>query len=154
MSATFTVDAYPAETFRGTIREVRNAPQTLQNVVTYDAVIDVDNPDLKLKPGMTANVTVVYADRTDVLRVPNAALRFRASPALLARSGAAPQVKGNERVIWVLQDGEAHPVTVRVGVSDGVVSEILEGTLQPSDLVVTEAVGTSSSGPGSYGRVF
>ena len=154
MTATFTVDAYPAETFRGTIREVRNAPQTLQNVVTYDAVIDVDNPDLKLKPGMTANVTVVYADRTDVLRVPNAALRFRASPALMARSGAVPQVRGNERVIWVLREGEAHPVTVRVGVSDGAVSEILEGGLQPDDPVVTEAVGPSSSGPGSYGRVF
>ncbi len=66
MAATFTVDAYPAETFRGTIREVRNAPQTVQNVVTYDAVIDVDNAELKLKPGMTANVTVVYADRSDV----------------------------------------------------------------------------------------
>ncbi|HEY6784781.1 MAG TPA: hypothetical protein VI159_07505, partial [Gemmatimonadales bacterium] len=152
--ATFTVDAYPAETFRGTIREVRNAPQTLQNVVTYDAVIDVDNPNLKLKPGMTANVTVVYADRADVLRVPNAALRFRASPALVARSGAAPPVKGNERVIWVLQDGEARPVTVRVGVSDGVVSEVLDGTLRLNDPVVTEAVGTSRSGPGSYGRVF
>ena len=68
MTATFTVDAYPAETFRGTIREIRNAPQTVQNVVTYDGVIDVDNPELKLKPGMTANVTVVYAERADVLR--------------------------------------------------------------------------------------
>ena len=154
MSATFTVDAYPAETFRGTIREIRNAPQTLQNVVTYDAVIDVDNLDLKLKPGMTANVTVVYADRTDALRVPNAALRFRAPPALMARSGAAPQVKGNERVVWVLHDGEAHPVTVRVGVSDGVVSEMLAGNLESGDSVVTEAVAPSSSGPGSYGRVF
>jgi HlyD family secretion protein len=154
MGATFTVDAYPAETFRGTIREVRNAPQTLQNVVTYDAVIDVDNSDLKLKPGMTANVTVVYADRKDVLRIPNAALRFRAAPALMARSGAAPQVKGNERVVWVLHDGEALPVTVRVGVSDGVVSEGLEGSLQPGDLLVTEAIAPSSSGPGSYGRVF
>jgi HlyD family secretion protein len=154
MSATFTVDAYPAETFRGTIREIRNAPQTLQNVVTYDAVIDVDNPELKLKPGMTANVTVVYADRQDALRVPNAALRFRATPALMTRSGAAPQVKGNERVVWVLHDGEAHPVTVRVGVSDGVVSEILEGNLESDDSVVTEAVAPSSSGPGSYGRVF
>ena len=154
MKATFTVDAYPAETFRGTIREIRNAPQTLQNVVTYDAVIDVDNPDLKLKPGMTANVTVVYADRRDALRVPNAALRFRASPALMARSGAAPQAKGNERVVWVLHDGEAHPVTVRVGVSDGAVTEIVDGALQPGDPVVTEAIAPSSSGPGRYGRVF
>jgi multidrug efflux pump subunit AcrA (membrane-fusion protein) len=72
----------------------------------------------------------------------------------MARSGAAPQVKGNERVVWVLHEGEASPVTVRVGVSDGVVSESLEGNLQPGDLVVTEAIAPSNSGPGSYGRVF
>ena len=64
MEATFTVDAFPDERFKGTVRQIRNAPQTVQNVVTYDAVIDVDNPDLKLKPGMTANVTFVYAERT------------------------------------------------------------------------------------------
>ena len=79
MQATFTVDAYPQERFRGKVRQIRNAPQTVQNVVTYDAVIDVDNPELKLKPGMTANVTFIYAEKNDVLRVPNAALRFRAA---------------------------------------------------------------------------
>jgi HlyD family secretion protein len=83
MAASFTVDAYPGETFRGKIRQVRNAPQTVQNVVTYDAVIDVDNPDLKLKPGMTANVTFVYAEKEDVLKVSNAALRFRPPPSML-----------------------------------------------------------------------
>ena len=86
MPATFTVDAYPREKFRGVIRQIRDAPQTLQNVVTYDAVIDVDNDALKLKPGMTANVTFVYAERHDVLRVPTAALRFR-PPAELLRRG-------------------------------------------------------------------
>src|SRR5512137_1056438 len=89
MPASFTVDAYPGETFRGTVRQIRNAPQTVQNVVTYDAVIDVDNPDLKLKPGMTANVTFVYAEKDDVLRVPNAALRFKPPPGLLGDQGAA-----------------------------------------------------------------
>ena len=64
MPATFIVDAYPQERFRGKVRQIRNAPQTVQNVVTYDAVIDVDNPDLKLKPGMTANVTFIYAEKT------------------------------------------------------------------------------------------
>ena len=88
MEATFVVDAFPDERFKGTIRQIRNAPQTQQNVVTYDAVIDVKNPDLKLRPGMTANVTVVYADRPDVLRVPNAALRFRPPPEMLAALGA------------------------------------------------------------------
>jgi HlyD family secretion protein len=90
MPASFTVDAYPGETFRGKVRQIRNAPQTLQNVVTYDAVIDVDNPEFKLKPGMTANVTFVYAQKDDCLRVPNAALRFRPPPAMLADVKGAP----------------------------------------------------------------
>jgi HlyD family secretion protein len=83
MSASFTVDAYPGEVFRGQVRQIRNAPQTVQNVVTYDAVIDVDNSELKLKPGMTANVTFVYAEKDDVLKVPNSALRFRPPASLL-----------------------------------------------------------------------
>src|SRR5262249_53997756 len=70
--------------FAGVIRQIRDAPQSLQNVVTYDAVIDVDNPDHRLKPGMTANVTFVYAERKGVLRIPSAALRFRPPPELLA----------------------------------------------------------------------
>jgi len=92
MPASFTVDAYPGEVFRGKVRQVRNAPQTVQNVVTYDAVIDVDNPDFKLKPGMTANVTFIYAEKDDVLKVPNAALRFRPPPAMLdaAKGGNGP----------------------------------------------------------------
>ncbi|MGA8890403.1 MAG: efflux RND transporter periplasmic adaptor subunit, partial [Anaeromyxobacteraceae bacterium] len=83
MAASFTVDAYPGEVFRGRIRQIRNAPQTVQNVVTYNAVIDVANPEFKLKPGMTANVTFVYAEKEDVLKVPNSALRFRPPPSLL-----------------------------------------------------------------------
>src|SRR5262249_24654508 len=81
MTATFTVDAYAGERFRGKVRQIRNAPQPVQNVVTYDAVIDVDNPDLKLRPGMTANVTFIYADKRGALRIPNAALRFRPADA-------------------------------------------------------------------------
>jgi HlyD family secretion protein len=94
MAASFTVDAYPGEIFRGKIRQVRNAPQTVQNVVTYDAVIDVDNVELKLKPGMTANVTFVYAEKDDVLKLPNAALRFRPPPSMLGDAkGGAPGAK-------------------------------------------------------------
>jgi HlyD family secretion protein len=77
MRVSFTVDAYPGEPFRGGIRDIRNAAQVVQNVVTYDAVIDVANPDLKLKPGMTATVSIVTDRRRDVLTVPNTALRFR-----------------------------------------------------------------------------
>src|SRR5271170_1432998 len=82
MKTFFTVDSFPGQRFLGTIRQIRNAATTVQNVVTYDAVIDVDNADLRLRPGMTANVTVVYAERRDVLAIANAALRFRGPAAL------------------------------------------------------------------------
>ena len=88
MKATFTVDAYPNESFTGRVRQIRNSPQTVQNVVTYDAVIDVENAELKLKPGMTANCTFIYADKENVLRVPNAAMRFMPPPELLATLNA------------------------------------------------------------------
>jgi HlyD family secretion protein len=89
MEATFTVDAFPGRTFKGKISQIRNAATTLQNVVTYDAVIDVVNDDLKLRPGMTANSTVVYAEKDDALSVPNAALRFRPPPEMTAPDGSA-----------------------------------------------------------------
>src|SRR3954470_3262125 len=95
MDATFTVDAYPSRQFKGKIRQIRNAPQTQQNVVTYDAVIDVANPGLELRPGMTANVTFIYDHRDSALRVANAALRFQ-PPAELARAafGGGPRGAG------------------------------------------------------------
>ena len=91
MRVSFTVDAYPGEPFRGAIRDIRNAAQVVQNVVTYDAVIDVGNPDLKLKPGMTATVSIVTDRRRDVLAVPNTALRFRPDG---VPSGAQPASSG------------------------------------------------------------
>jgi HlyD family secretion protein len=98
MSASFTVDAFPGKKFRGTISDVRNAPTTVQNVVTYDAVIKVDNEELKLKPGITANVTIIYSERDDVVALPNAAIRFKpstltapaASAGLTSAEGGAP----------------------------------------------------------------
>ncbi len=89
MRAIFMVDAYPNERFNGTISQIRNAATTVQNVVTYDAVIEVENNDLKLRPGMTANAKVTYERREDALRVPNAALRFRPPPSLAASASAA-----------------------------------------------------------------
>jgi HlyD family secretion protein len=97
MRVSFTVDAYPGEPFRGSIRDIRNAPQVVQNVVTYDAVIDVSNEELKLKPGMTATVSVITDRRTDVLSVPNAALRFRpegAGPPQAGPGGAGARPRG------------------------------------------------------------
>ncbi|OGP93104.1 MAG: hypothetical protein A2156_08195 [Deltaproteobacteria bacterium RBG_16_48_10] len=95
--ATFTVDAYPERTFRGKVSEIRNAPTTIQNVVTYDVVIQVNNQELKLKPGMTANVSVLIANKEGVLKIPNAALRFR--PESAKRDGAAEKKKEESRTM-------------------------------------------------------
>jgi HlyD family secretion protein len=145
MAATFTVDAYPVVRFRGTVRQIRNSPQTVQNVVTYDAVIDVGNAELKLKPGMTANVTFIYAERDDSLRVSNTALRYRPSMekehntkqhgGFAKKEGHAP----DERTVWVLKDGKPMPVKVKLGVSDGSNTEVVEGALQEGDLLITES---------------
>jgi HlyD family secretion protein len=97
MRVSFTVDAYPGEPFRGSIRDIRNAAQVVQNVVTYDAVIDVANPDLKLKPGMTATVSIVTDRRRDVLTVPNTALRFRPESAGNAGPPSAEAGAGQRR---------------------------------------------------------
>ena len=137
MTATFTVDAYPARRFRGTIREVRNAPQNIQNVITYNAVIDVANPDLRLKPGMTANVEVVYANRKDVLRVPNAALRFRPPVELAGKVAPLPLGK---KLVWIERATRLVPVVIEPGVSDGTFTELLAGTLVEGDKLVTEAI--------------
>lgn len=166
MPAVFTVDAFPSQVFKGQVRQIRNAPQTVQNVVTYDAVIDVENPELKLRPGMTANVTFIYAEKDDVLRVPNAALRFKPPPALLGEgagrpggnaaaradgrpSGARPEGgRGLEtpdrRTVWVVKDGKPSPVRIRTGISDGSATEVLEGELQAGGEVITDSVGPPS----------
>ncbi|MGD0053781.1 MAG: efflux RND transporter periplasmic adaptor subunit, partial [Vulcanimicrobiaceae bacterium] len=94
MSAFFTVDAYPGQRFRGTISQIRNAATTVSNVVTYDAVIDVDNGDLRLRPGMTANATVIYAEKRDVLAVANSALRFKPPPEANVQK-ASPSASGS-----------------------------------------------------------
>ncbi|HEU4727918.1 MAG TPA: efflux RND transporter periplasmic adaptor subunit [Kofleriaceae bacterium] len=138
MAASFTVDAYPAETFRGTIREVRSSPQIIQNVVTYDAVVDVANPAHKLKPGMTANLEVVYADRRDVLRVANAALRFHPPPELVGKPPPAPL---GTRLVWAERGGALAPIVFTPGVSDGSWTEVIGGPLVAGDRVVTEAIG-------------
>ncbi|WP_224370420.1 efflux RND transporter periplasmic adaptor subunit [Hyalangium versicolor] len=158
--ATFTVDAFPNERFEGVIRQIRNAAQTVQNVVTYDAVIDVQNPDLKLKPGMTANVTIVTDQKADVLAVPNAALRFRPASAMAAPAGgpqqpqtgtagasaAAGRASDGSRTLFVLRDGTAAPVHVKTGLTDGSVTEVREGELREGDRIITaQATGAQGS---------
>jgi HlyD family secretion protein len=149
MDATFTVDAFPTRTYHGQVRQIRDSAQTIQNVVTYDAVLDVDNTDLSLRPTMTANCTFVYATTDQASRLPNAALRFRPDAATVAAmtagtAGVAVPVKdqlaSDQRIAWVLRGGHPTPVLVRIGISDGLVTEVLEGDLRPGDTVVTEAV--------------
>lgn len=145
MVATFTVDAYASLIFTGKIREVRNSPQIVQNVVTYDAVIDVDNQALKLKPGMTANIEIVYAERTSAIRVTNAGIRFHPPAELAGKNVKTAPL--DRKVVWVLRDGAVTAALFKPGVSDGVVTEVLEGDLQAGDLVITEAISTKAGAP-------
>jgi HlyD family secretion protein len=154
MEAGFTVDAYPGERFRGKIREIRNAPQIVQNVVTYDAVIDVANPDLKLKPGMTATVTVIAEERADVLRVPNTALRFRPDAAVAGAEAAngrpaerSPEADPALRTVWVLERDTPQPREIRIGLSDGRHTEVTGGALAVGDTVIVGAVGGTATPP-------
>ena len=209
MAATFTVDAFPGERFKGKVRQIRNAATTVQNVVTYDAVIDVDNEELKLRPGMTANVTFIWAEKDDAVRVPNAALRFKPAAEIFTALGQAPpagvkdgggksrplggpglpglggppagagrrgggapgagggataRIRGDDandkRTVWLNKGGLLQSVSVRAGISDGSLTEVLEGALQPGDTVVTDATvgagatAATSSAPGGMRRLF
>ena len=159
----FTVDAFPMQTFQGKVVQVRNAPITVQNVVTYDTVIGVSNPDLKLKPGMTANVSIIIAHKDDVLQIKNAALRYRppnATPVETkrtstsrpgrpggGRSGAGQEGRA-ERTVYVLPSGASRPrpVQVKTGISDGITTEVIEG-LKEGDRVVTAELTSTTSAP-------
>jgi len=131
--AAFTVDAFPADTFSGVVGQVRLNPTTVQNVVTYDVVIDVDNPEEKLLPGMTAYVDITVAEHHHVILVPNAALRVA-----LAEGTPAAQSQGPGRgVIYVLKDGRPQPVPVAIGLSDSRSTEISGTGLEPGLPVIT-----------------
>lgn len=141
MPASFTVDAYPGEPFSGTVRQIRSSPTTVQNVVTYDAVIDVQNEALKLKPGMTANCTFVVAHKDNVVRAPNAALRFQPDATLLQQLGVAlPKVpdRPSVRLLWKLQNDRPVPEVVDVGITDGTLTEIEHGDVRDGDELITD----------------
>jgi HlyD family secretion protein len=159
----FTVDAFPMQTFQGKVVQVRNAPITVQNVVTYDTVIGVSNPDLKLKPGMTANVSIIVAHKDDVLQIKNAALRYRPPDATPVetrrtstsrpgrpgggRSGAGQEGRA-ERTVYVLPSGASRPrpVQIKTGISDGITTEVMEG-LKEDDRVVTAELASATIAP-------
>jgi len=150
----FTVDAFPTRTFHGKVKQVRNAPITVQNVVTYDTVIAVTNDDLKLKPGMTANVSILVAHSDNVLQIKNAALRYRPADATpppqtkSTSSGARPSAgrerRSGERTVYVLSGSRPKPAQIKTGISDGVVTEVSEG-LNEGDRVVTAELTSASS---------
>jgi HlyD family secretion protein len=173
----FTVDAFPTRTFHGKVVQVRNAPITVQNVVTYDTVIGVDNKDLKLKPGMTANVSIIIAHKDNVLQLKNAALRFRppdvaSEPKPASAQGGGPRPgpgsggqrptgarqRTPERTVYVLSYGRPNPTQIKTGISDGIVTEVTEGLKEGDHVITAEltsaAASTGSTNPFSGGRRF
>ena len=174
LEAKFTVDAYPGETFSGLIRDVRQAPTTIQNVVTYAAVIDAPNPDRKLRQGMTASVTITIARKEEALRVANAALRWKPDDASAPAEPAAPQQRqgpppqargaspasrgspregaplqpqqapGRAGRVYKLQDGKPLAVAIRVGLSDGQRTEVVEGLAEGDRVIVGGGDGSTS----------
>jgi HlyD family secretion protein len=150
--ATFTVDAYPGQVFSGAVIQIRKAPINVQNVITYDAVIGVSNPDMKLFPGMTANVKILVNQRPNVLRVLNAALRFHpasepAAPTVVkgGRKGAAP-----EKAVWILDvNSKPQRVVVTTGESDGTYTEVTQGGLKDGDRVIIAALAKAATASGS-----
>lgn len=128
-AAAFTVDAFPRRVFQGTVSQIRQSPQTVQNVVTYDVVVSVDNRELVLKPGMTAATRLVSEQHNDVVRVPNQALRY-APGGLAAREGESAR-------IWVLREGRPTPVPIVPGLEDDSFTEVVSGDLTVGDQVIT-----------------
>ncbi|GAB6183127.1 efflux RND transporter periplasmic adaptor subunit [Thermodesulfovibrio hydrogeniphilus] len=135
MDATFTVDAYPDRKFKGTVSQIRLSPTVTQNVVTYNVVISVDNSHLLLKPGMTANVTFVVESKKDIIKIPNAALRFRMPNAPVSK----------QQGVWVLRERKPVRVNVKTGISDGEWIEVIEGQLKEGEEVIVDT-GKSQKG--------
>jgi HlyD family secretion protein len=148
----FTVDAYPNDSFTGTVEQVRLNPTIEQNVVTYAAIISAPNPDLKLRPGMTANATIEVARRENVLAVPTSALRLRPDAAVLESLGADPSPAmtpsrdaAGSGTVWVAEGTSIRPVRVRTGISDAASTEILDGAIEEGARVVTRIAATTAS---------
>jgi HlyD family secretion protein len=158
----FRVDAFPNRTFKGVVRQVRLNPTTLQNVVTYDVVVSVNNPDKVLMPGMTAYVNITVAHRDDVLLVPNAALRFHPAEAaqqkgIRKRETAEDEGKGSGTAgtVYVLENGQPKPVRVSIGITDNRMSEVLGNTLKAGDKVIVSDLQAVQAGNERHGmRLF
>jgi HlyD family secretion protein len=151
---TFTVEAFPDHVFQGTVTQVRQAPQSVQNVITYDVVISAPNPDLLLKPGMTATTRIVTDHRDNVVRVPDQALRFTpgglsgaTTAAGSTRSSTPTGSEGRAGYVWVLRNGQPVKVAVAIGLDDDTNAEVAAGDLAPGDrVIVSEQSGTGTPG--------
>ncbi len=160
MKAYFTVDAFPGKRFHGTIAQIRNAASNVQNVVTYDAVIKVDNDELMLRPGMTANVTIVYAQREDALAVPNAALRFHPPAAAAEAHHKKHGADADEtRTVYVVSGASAKPANIQAGLTDGLYTEVIGGDAHEGDAVAIDMLDSSTlhappPAGGGHGRMF
>ena len=144
---TFTVDAYAGTTFRGSVTDVRKAPISAQNVVTYDVVINANNQDLKLFPGMTANVAIVTAREGNALKVANAALRFRPSPELSSQQHLPPTSAGAVQ-LYILKNSKIEVVPVKCGITDGKSTVVIAPELQSGDQAIIRASSTKSARTG------
>ncbi len=154
-AAEFHVDAFPDRVFHGVVAQVRQAPITVQNVVTYDVVVNVANPEMLLKPGMTANVTIVTAKRDDVVRVPLQGLRFSPRKGeTMSGSNGTRQHASPEKRVWTVSGSHLTPVTITTGLDDGNNVELLTGDLKPGDMVVTDQLRTAASAGGGSSPPF
>ncbi|BCB25571.1 RND transporter [Sulfurimicrobium lacus] len=152
----FTVDAFSNRTFHGTVKQRRLNPTTQQNVVTYDVVVAVDNPELILMPGMTAYVNIVVAQRKEVLLVPNAALRFRPADGSEKKNGKPKPKEGRKKsgggTVYVLENGQLKPLSIVTGITDNKFTEVVSGDIKAGQQVVTEeTVANENSGQASGG---
>jgi HlyD family secretion protein len=148
--ATFTVDAFPEKTFAGKVNQVRSAPIVTQNVVTYDVVVGVDNKEMLLKPGMTANVSIQTNSVDNVLKIPNAALRYRPSGTGKGRPEGKAEGKkeaAGPRVYVIGKGNTPQAVPVKLGISDGNFTQLVEGNLKEGDALITEEIRTKGSAP-------
>jgi HlyD family secretion protein len=154
----FNVDAYPGVIFKGKVSQVRNAPINVQNVITYDAVILVGNPELKLKPGMTANVSIIVAAKKDVLRIPNAVLRFSMPDRDKDKSKKAQQKGAGQKGagVWVIENGKPKRIPVTTGISDGSYTELISGEVEVKEgqEVILESLAKTKQRSAATPRMF
>ncbi len=148
MRAEFTVDAYPAEIFTGTVQQIRLNPTEEQNVVMYTVIIEVANDDKKLLPGMTAFVTIVTAAKDKVLRIPNTTVQFKPNAFLRQHlTGPRPQdVQPSQAVVYTFENGGLVPHVVQIGLSDVIYAEVLKGLTEGQEIISEFISGGSSGG--------